>query len=122
MLQCGNQAVTQSIATRLWRDDELVAHKVVKKYVVRGRGRAQPLHLKTRGKSRYGSRLRLANAQVRAELPAAEIVKAAGLTGELRGLAVGQRDRAGRAPPGQHVAHLAGRRIGLCRGVRAPGG
>ena len=50
-------------ALGLWEDDELVAHKVVKKYVVRGRGRAQPLHLKTRGKSRYGSRLRLSNAR-----------------------------------------------------------
>lgn len=37
--------------------------KSLKRYVVRGRGRAQPLHLKTRGKSRYGSRLRLANAR-----------------------------------------------------------
>ncbi len=47
----------------LWRDDELLAHKALKKYVVRGRGRAQPAHLKTRGKSRYGSRLRLQNAE-----------------------------------------------------------
>ncbi len=36
--------------------------KSLRKYVVRGRGRAQPLHLKTKGKSRYGSRLRLQNA------------------------------------------------------------
>lgn len=46
-------------ALGLWRDDELLEHKVFKRYVVRGTGRAQPLHLKTRGKSRYGSRLRL---------------------------------------------------------------
>ncbi len=46
----------------LWRDDELLEHKAIKKYVVRGRGRAQPLQLKSRGKSRYGSRLRLQNA------------------------------------------------------------
>jgi hypothetical protein len=37
--------------------------KTIKKYVVRGQGRAQPTHLKSRGKSRYGSRLRLQNAR-----------------------------------------------------------
>jgi hypothetical protein len=52
-----------SAALGLWRHDELVAHKVIKKYVVRGRGRAQPAYQKTRGKSRYGSRLRLRNAR-----------------------------------------------------------
>jgi hypothetical protein len=40
-----------------------IASKTIKKYVVRGRGKAQPTHLKTRGKSRYGSRLRLQNAK-----------------------------------------------------------
>ncbi len=50
-------------ALGLWQDDELLRHKVIRKYVVRGRGRAQPLHLKTRGKSRYGSRLRLQQAK-----------------------------------------------------------
>jgi hypothetical protein len=50
-------------AIGLWQDDELIRHKVIRKYVVRGRGRAQPLHLKTRGKSRYGSRLRLQQAK-----------------------------------------------------------
>jgi len=44
-----------------WDEDELVRHKVFKRYVVRGRGRAQPTHLETKGKSRYGSRLRLQN-------------------------------------------------------------
>jgi hypothetical protein len=44
-----------------WQDDELLAHKAIKKYVVRGSGKAQPTHRKTRGKSRYGSRLRLQN-------------------------------------------------------------
>ncbi|MEM7356537.1 MAG: hypothetical protein AAF657_37320, partial [Acidobacteriota bacterium] len=39
------------------------ARKSFRRYVVRGKGRAQPLHLKTKGKSRYGSRLRLANAR-----------------------------------------------------------
>ena len=48
-------------ALGLWRDEELLEHKAFKAYVVRGRGRAQPTHLKTRGKSRYGSRLRLQN-------------------------------------------------------------
>ena len=50
-------------ALGLWDEDELLAHKTIKKYVVRGKGRAQPKHLKTRGKSRYGSRLRLQNAE-----------------------------------------------------------
>lgn len=50
-------------ALGLFDDGELVRHKVIKKYVVRGKGRAQPSHLKTKGKSRYGSRLRLQNAQ-----------------------------------------------------------
>ncbi len=39
-----------------------VATKTIKRYVVRGKGRAQPTHLKSKGKSRYGSRLRLQNA------------------------------------------------------------
>jgi hypothetical protein len=47
----------------VWRDDELLAHKSLKKYVVRGHGRAQTTHLRTRGRSRYGSRLRLQNAR-----------------------------------------------------------
>jgi Bacteroidetes VLRF1 release factor len=41
---------------------EVVATKAFKRYVVRGTGRAQPTHLATKGKSRYGSRLRLQNA------------------------------------------------------------
>ena len=41
--------------------------KSFKRYVVRGKGRAQPAHLKTRGKSRYGSRLRLQNARAQLE-------------------------------------------------------
>ena len=41
---------------------EPVATKTFKRYVVRGKGRAQPTHLKSKGKSRYGSRLRLQNA------------------------------------------------------------
>ena len=50
-----------AVAFGVWRGGELVQHKAVRKYVVRGRGRAQATHLKTRGKSRYGSRLRLQN-------------------------------------------------------------
>lgn len=45
-----------------WRDGELIAHKVFSRYVVRGHGKAQAAHLKTKGKSRYGARLRLQNA------------------------------------------------------------
>lgn len=47
----------------------MLATKTLKRYVVRGVGRAQGLHLRTKGKSRYGSRLRLQNA----ELLAAEV-------------------------------------------------
>lgn len=44
-----------------WDGLELARHKAFQRYVVRGSGKAQPTHLKTRGKSRYGSRLRLQN-------------------------------------------------------------
>ena len=43
---------------------EAVATKSIKRYVVRGKGRAQPAYLKSKGKSRYGSRLRLQNARL----------------------------------------------------------
>ena len=49
-------------ALGLWVDDELLAHKVFRRYTVRGQGHAQTTHLKTKGKSRYGSRLRLQQA------------------------------------------------------------
>jgi hypothetical protein len=49
-------------ALGLWIDDELAAHKVFRRYTVRGQGHAQTTHLKTKGKSRYGSRLRLQQA------------------------------------------------------------
>ncbi|MDF1837106.1 MAG: hypothetical protein P1V35_04500 [Planctomycetota bacterium] len=42
---------------------EAIRTKALKRYVVRGSGRAQNTHLKTKGKSRYGSRLRLQNAK-----------------------------------------------------------
>lgn len=54
-------------ALGLYEEGELVAHRTLKRYVVRGSGRAQPSYLKTKGKSRYGSRLRLRNAQRLAE-------------------------------------------------------
>jgi len=40
-----------------------LATKSLKRYVVRGKGRAQPAYLDSKGKSRYGSRLRLQNAR-----------------------------------------------------------
>jgi len=57
LLQAGAAAVG------LFEDDDLLDHKAWKRYVVRGQGKAQPTHLKTRGKSRLGSRLRLRNAR-----------------------------------------------------------
>ena len=56
-----------SFALGLWDDEELLVHKAKKRYVTRGKGRAQATHLKTRGKSRYGSRLRLQNAKAQLE-------------------------------------------------------
>ncbi len=50
-----------AVALGGWLDDELIVHKALRKYVVRGNGRAQATYQKTRGKSRYGSRLRLQN-------------------------------------------------------------
>ena len=52
-----------AVAMGLWRESDLLRHKCITKYVVRGKGRAQPLYSKTKGKSRYGSRLRLHNAK-----------------------------------------------------------
>jgi hypothetical protein len=49
-------------ALGIFEDGEALATKTIRKYVVRGSGRAQPGHLRTKGKSRYGSRLRLRNA------------------------------------------------------------
>ncbi|MFN9757759.1 MAG: hypothetical protein ACK58X_15235, partial [Planctomycetota bacterium] len=55
LLQAGAMAIGY------WDGDELLHHKASRRYVVRGHGKAQPLHRKTRGKSRYGARLRLQN-------------------------------------------------------------
>lgn len=49
------------VALGYWDGDELLRHKAIRKYVIRGKGKAQPTFLETRGKSRYGSRLRLQN-------------------------------------------------------------
>ena len=50
-----------ALALGYWSDGTLLQHKAVRRYVVRGHGKAQQKHLRTRGKSRYGSRLRLQN-------------------------------------------------------------
>lgn len=50
-------------ALGLFDEGELLEHRTLKRYVVRGKGRAQPAYLKTKGKSRAGSRLRLRNAR-----------------------------------------------------------
>lgn len=55
LLQAGAMAIGY------WDGDELLHHKASRRYVVRGHGKAQPLHRRTRGKSRYGARLRLQN-------------------------------------------------------------
>lgn len=51
-----------SAALGILEEGRLVRHKVIKKYMVRGKGHYQGTHLKTKGKSRYGSRLRLQKA------------------------------------------------------------
>lgn len=61
-------------ALGLWEGEDLLAHKAFRRYVTRGKGRAQPKHLRTRGKSRYGSRLRLLNAR-RQFLQTVEVVE-----------------------------------------------
>lgn len=61
LVQAGHSALG------LWEGFSLLRHTVIRKYVVRGNGRAQPLHRKTRGKSRYGSRLRLREAEEQLE-------------------------------------------------------
>ena len=50
-----------AMALGYWDGGELLHHKAIRRYVVRGHGKAQPLHQKTRGRSRYGARLRLQN-------------------------------------------------------------
>ncbi len=50
-------------ALGLFEGGQELRTKSLKRYVVRGNGRSQSTHLKTKGKSRYGSRLRLQNAK-----------------------------------------------------------
>jgi hypothetical protein len=59
--QCVLLLQAGAAAMGLWDEDELVRHRARRKYVVRGHGKAQPKHLRTRGKSRYGARLRMQN-------------------------------------------------------------
>jgi len=59
----------------LWRDDVCLRHKVIKKYVTRGKGKAQTTYLKTKGKSRYGARLRLQNAREHLELTNEKLIE-----------------------------------------------
>ncbi|TNE45510.1 MAG: hypothetical protein EP343_26710 [Deltaproteobacteria bacterium] len=50
-------------ALGLVEDDEWLHHKVIRKYMVRKKqGKAQLTHLRQKGKSRVGSRIRLANS------------------------------------------------------------
>ena len=50
-----------AVAIGCFRGDEVLDHKAVRRYVVRGHGKAQPTHATTRGRSRYGARLRMQN-------------------------------------------------------------
>jgi hypothetical protein len=54
-MQAGHSALAY------FEDGEMRHHKVIKKYMVRGNGKAQVGYLQTRGKSKAGSRIRLAN-------------------------------------------------------------
>ena len=55
LIQAGHSAMAY------FEDGEMLHHKVIKKYMVRGNGRAQVGYLQSRGKSKAGSRVRLAN-------------------------------------------------------------
>ena len=51
-------------AVGFYKDEKLVDHKNIRKYMVRKKqGKAQISHLKSKGKSRYGSRLRLRESE-----------------------------------------------------------
>ena len=57
LVQTGNAALG------VFREGKLISHKVVRKYMTRKKqGKSQLKYLKTKGKSRAGSRVRLANA------------------------------------------------------------
>lgn len=55
LIQAGHSALG------MFKDGEVGHHKVIKKYMVRGSGKSQVSYLATRGKSKAGSRIRLAN-------------------------------------------------------------
>lgn len=59
--QCVVLLQAGAAALGYWDEDELLRHKAYRRYVVRGSGKAQYKHLDQKGKSRYGSRLRLQN-------------------------------------------------------------
>ena len=61
--QCVILAQAGAVAMAMFESGEPLATKSFKRYVVRGNGRAQPAYLNSKGKSRYGSRLRLQNAR-----------------------------------------------------------
>lgn len=51
-------------ALGVFKDGKVLEHKNIRKYMVRkGQGKSQLTHLKTKGKSRYGSRLRLQESE-----------------------------------------------------------
>lgn len=56
LIQAGHSALAY------FEGGEMRHHKVIKKYMVRGNGKAQVGYLQTRGKSKAGSRVRLANS------------------------------------------------------------
>jgi hypothetical protein len=56
LIQAGHSALAY------FEGEEMLHHKVIKKYMVRGNGKAQIGYLQTRGKSKAGSRVRLANS------------------------------------------------------------
>jgi hypothetical protein len=53
-----------AVSLGIFDEGQALATKTLKRYVVRGKGRAQPAYLDSKGKSRYGSRLRLQNARL----------------------------------------------------------
>jgi hypothetical protein len=61
--QCMILMQAGATALAMFENGEPIATKAFKRYVVRGNGRAQPAYLAAKGKSRYGSRLRLQNAR-----------------------------------------------------------
>ncbi|MFT7670155.1 MAG: hypothetical protein ACI8X5_002862 [Planctomycetota bacterium] len=67
-LQCLILLQAGAVSVGMFEGGAVLAHKTMKRYVVRGKGRAQPTYLAAKGKSRYGSRLRLQNARLLFEM------------------------------------------------------